>query len=74
MARGGVDVVKNGEIKVSVQKLCLKQGVFLDRNMDHLTSGWPRTHYFKGDANFDRFPQSKSMGKKLQNELFEIMV
>ena len=28
-----------------------KTRVFLDRNMDHLTSGWPGTHYFKGDAN-----------------------
>ena len=39
--KGGVDVVKIGEIKVSVQKLCLKQGFFKDTNLDHLTSGWP---------------------------------
>ena len=68
MARGGVDVVKIGEIKVSVQKLCLKQGFFEDTNLDHLTSGWPRTHCFRGDANFDMFP--KKMGKKLPNELW----
>ena len=54
--KGGVDVVKIGEIKVSVQELGLRQG-FFDRNMDHLTTGWPGTHYFKGDANFDMFPQ-----------------
>ena len=59
----GVDVVKIGEIKVFVQKLCLKQGFFEDTNLDHLTSEWPGTHYFKGDANFDMFP--KGMGKKL---------
>ena len=34
MARGGVDVVKIGEIKVFVQKLCLKQGFFEDTNLD----------------------------------------
>ena len=51
-------MVKIGEIKVSVQKLCLKQGFFEDTNLDHLTSGWPGTHYFKGDANFDMFPQN----------------
>merc|ERR1712141_797302 len=39
--KGGVDVVKIGEIKVFVQKLCLKQGFFEDTNLDHLTSGWP---------------------------------
>ena len=55
--KGGVDVVKIGEIKVSVQKLCLKQGFFKDTNLDHLTSGWPRTHCFRGDANFDMFPK-----------------
>ena len=55
--KGGVDVVKIGEIKVSVQKLCLKQGFFEDTNLDHLTSGWPRTHCFRGDANFDMFPK-----------------
>ena len=54
--KGGVDVVKIGEIKVSVQKLCLKQGFFKDTNLDHLTSGWPGTHCFRGDANFDMFP------------------
>ena len=53
-----VDVVKIGEIKVSVQKLCLKQGFFEDTNLDHLTSGWPGTHCFRGDANFDMFPQN----------------
>ena len=52
MARGGVYVVKIGEIKVFVQKLCLKQGFFEDTNLDHLTSGWPGTHCFRGDANF----------------------
>merc|ERR1712218_643787 len=36
--KGGVDVVKIGEIKVFVQKLCLKQGFFEDTNLDHLTS------------------------------------
>ena len=55
--KGGVDVVKIGEIKVSVQKLCLKQGFFEDTNLDHLTSGWPGTHCFRGDANFDMFPK-----------------
>ena len=55
---GGVDVVKIGEIKVSVQKLCLKQGFFEDTNLDHLTSGWPWTHCFRGGANFDMFPQN----------------
>ena len=54
---GGVDVVKIGEIKVSVQKLCLKQGFFEDTNLDHLTSGWPGAHCFRGDANFDMFPK-----------------
>ena len=54
---GVVDVVKIGKIKVSVQKLCLKQGFFKDTNLDHLTSGWPRTHCFRGDANFDMFPK-----------------
>ena len=49
-------MVKLGEIKVSVQELGLKQ-VFLDRNMDHLTSEWPWTQNFKGDAKFDLFPQ-----------------
>ena len=39
--KGGVDVVKIGEIKVSVQKICLKQGFFEDTNLDHFTSGWP---------------------------------
>ena len=57
MARGGVDVVKIGEIKVFVQKLCLKQGFLEDTNLDHLTSGWPGTHCFRGDANFDMFPK-----------------
>ena len=52
-----VDVVKIGEIKVSVQKLCLKQGFLEDTNLDHLTSGWPGTHCFRGDANFDMFPK-----------------
>ena len=55
--KGGEDVVKIGEIKVSVQKLCLKQGFFEDTNLDHLTSGWPGTHCFRGDANFDMFPK-----------------
>ena len=55
--KGGVDVVKIGEIKVSVQKLCLKQGFFEDTNLDHLTSGWPGAHCFRGDANFDMFPK-----------------
>ena len=55
--KGGVDVVKIGEIKVSVQKLCLKQGFFKDTNLDHLTSGWPGTHCFRGDADFDMFPK-----------------
>ena len=57
MARGGVYVVKIGEIKVFVQKLCLKQGFFEDTNLDHLTSGWPGAHCFSGDANFDMFPK-----------------
>ena len=60
--KGGVYVVKIGEIKVFVQKLCLKQGFFEDTNLDHLTSGWPRTHCFRGDANFDMFP--KKYGSK----------
>ena len=55
--KGGVDVVKIGEIKVSVQKLCLKQGFFEDTNLDHLTSGWPGAHRFRGGANFDMFPK-----------------
>ena len=56
---GGVDVVKIGEIKVSFRpKSRPKTRFFLDRNMDYLTSGWPATHYFKGDANFDMFPQN----------------
>ena len=55
--KGGVDVVKIGEIKVFVQKLCLKQGFFEDTNLDHLTSGWPGAHCFSGDANFDMFPK-----------------
>ena len=46
-----------GETKVSVQELGLKQGFLLDRNMDHLTSEWPGTQNFKGDAKFDLFPQ-----------------
>ena len=55
--KGGVYVVKIGEIKVLVQKLCLKHGFFEDTNLDHLTSGWPRTHCFRGDAHFDMFPK-----------------
>ena len=55
--KGGVDVVKIGEIEVSVQKLSLKQVFFKDTNLDNLTSG-SGTHYFKGDANFDMFPQN----------------
>ena len=55
--KGGGDVVKIGEIKVSVQKLCLKQGFLEDTNLDHLTSGWPGAHCFRGDANFDMFPK-----------------
>ena len=48
MARGGVlGVVKIGEIKVSVQELGLKSCFFEDTNLDHLTSEWPGTHYFK---------------------------
>ena len=54
---GKLQTGKIGEIKVSVQKLCLKQGFFKDTNLDHLTSGWPRTHCFRGDANFDMFPK-----------------
>ena len=54
---GGVDVVEMGQFKVFVQELGLKQGFLLDRNMDHLTSEWPGTQNFKGDANFDMFPQ-----------------
>ena len=50
-------MVKIGEIKVFVQKLCLKQGFFEDTNLDHLTSGWPGAHCFSGDANFDMFPK-----------------
>ena len=53
---GEIDVVKIGELKVSVQELGIKP-VFLDRNMDHLTSEWPGTHCFRGDANFDMFPK-----------------
>ena len=59
MAIGGrgrfypVEVVKIGQIKVSVQKLGLKQCCFFDRNMDHLTSEWPGTKNLKGCANFD---------------------
>ena len=53
-----IDGEIHSEIKVSVQKLCLKQGFFKDTNLDHLTSGWPRTHCFRGDANFDMFPQN----------------
>ena len=34
----GVDVVKIGEIKVSVQELGIKQGVFFFTFMDHFTS------------------------------------
>ena len=49
-------MIKIGEIKVSVQELGLKQ-VFLDRNMDHLTSEWPGTQKFQDDTNFDMFPQ-----------------
>ena len=33
-AKGGVDLVKIGENKVSVQKLCRKQGFFKDTNLD----------------------------------------
>ena len=51
-------MVKIGEIKVSVQELGPKQGFFLDRNMDHLTSEWPGTQNFKGGANFDKLPQN----------------
>ena len=50
-------MVKIDESKVSVPDLGLKEVFFVNRNMDHLTSGWPGTHYFKGDANFDMFPQ-----------------
>ena len=46
---GGVDVVKIGEIKVSVQELGLKQGFFWTE--------WPMTQNFKGDVNFDLFSQ-----------------
>ena len=50
-------MVKIGEIKVFVQKLCLKQGFLEDTNLDHLTSGWPGAQCFRGDANFDMFPK-----------------
>ena len=49
-------------------KIMPKTSFFEDTNLDHLTSGWLGTHCFRGDANFDMFP--KSMGKKLQNELW----
>ena len=64
-------MVKIGEIKVSVQKLCLKQGFFEDTNLDHLTSGWP---HGLGLTVLEVMPISicspKSMGKKLPNELW----
>ena len=69
MARGGVDVVKIGEIKVSVQKLCLKQGFFKDTNLDHLT-----LQGGLGPTVSEVMPISicspKNMGKKLPNELW----
>ena len=55
---GGIDVFKFGEIKVAVQELGLKSCFFEDTNLDNLTSGWPGTHYFKGDANFNMFPHA----------------
>ena len=51
------DVGEMGQIKVYVQRLGLKHGFFEDTNLDHLTSGWPGTHCFKGDADFDVFLQ-----------------
>ena len=44
-----------GQIEVFVQELGLKQGFLECTNMDYLTSEWPGTHNFKGDANL--FPQ-----------------
>ena len=32
-------------------------GFFEDTNLDHLTSGWPWAHCFRGDGNFDVFPK-----------------
>ena len=40
-----------------------------DTNMDYLTSEWPGTPNFKVDANLN-ICSLKSMGKKLQNELW----
>ena len=39
----GVDVVKIGEIKVSVQELGIKQGVFFDRNGERYSERSSRT-------------------------------
>ena len=62
--KGGVYVVKIGEIKVFVQKLCLKQGFFEDTNLDHLTSGWPGTHC--SEVMPISMCSPKNMGGKLQ--------